>query len=163
MELKRQYTWRELHMLEHYLFSLYEYTDTVEFQMLSKEKRYKIYDEIRYIDMSVGLLRDIYENPEELPESYVAYCFDVDKRKRTRQQNIYKIGCKTLLFRIFKLKNNRQFQAASEDHKLYGIKAHNGFVFMELNNYIDTYGNPGFNIESRKLEVKTIEYEKEST
>ena len=34
---------------------------------------------------------------------------------------------------------------------------------MELDNYINTYGNPGFNIESKKLEVKTINYEEEST
>tara|TARA_R110002153_G_scaffold45847_1_gene129187 strand:- start:4895 stop:5386 length:492 start_codon:yes stop_codon:yes gene_type:complete len=160
MKPKKNYSEKDIYQLEKYLFNLYEYIFTKEFELLNKNKKILIQEEITEMKAAIDVLRNIFNVEEYDNEKWVAYNVDIDKKKKDGFQTVYKFANKSLLYNIFDIKLDVHFQRACQGNK-NAFKSHDGWTFIKLDKYIDLYGNPGFNTELQNFEAKILLHESE--
>ncbi len=162
MKPKKDYSQKDLYQLEKYLFKLYEYIFTKEFELLKKDKKVSIQQEITEMKTSIDVLRSIFKIPEYDQEMWVAFNIDADKKKEDGFQTVYKFANKSLLNYVFDIKLDVHFQRACQGNK-NAFKSYDGWTFIKLDNYIDQYGNPGFNTEIPNFEAKILLHEQKKS
>lgn len=162
MKTKKKYSEKDVYQLEKYLFKLYEYIFTKEFELLKKDKKVAIQQEITEMKTSIDVLRNIFNVQEYDNEMWVAYNIDIDKKKEDGFQTVYKFANKSLLYYVFDIKLDVHFQSACQ-RNTNTFKSYNGWTFIQLDKYIDNYGNPGFNTELPNFEAKILLHEQEKS
>ena len=162
MKTKKDYSEKDIYQLEKYLFKLYEYIFTKEFELLNKQKKVAIQEEITEMKTSIDVLRNIFTIQEYDNEMWIAYNIDIDKKKKDGFQTVYKFANKSLLYYVFDIKLDVHFQRACQGNK-NSFKSYDGWTFMPLDKYINEYGNPGFTTELQNFEAKILLHEPEKT
>lgn len=162
MKQKKDYSEKDIYQLEKYLFRLYEYIFTTEFELLNKDKKVRIQGEIQEMKTAIDILRNIYDVQEYDQQMWVTYNMDADKKKKDGFQTVYKFANKSLLYYVFDIKLDVHFQSACQ-RSTNSFRSYDGWTFMQLDKYIDEYGNPGFNVELPNFEAKILLHEPEKT
>ena len=162
MKPKKDYSEKDIYQLEKYLFKLYEYIFTKEFELLDKNKKISIQQEITEMKAAIDILRNIFNVQEYDQQMWIAYNMDADKKKEDGFQTVYKFANKSLLYYIFDIKLDVHFQSACQ-RSTNSFKSYDGWTFIKLDKYIDLYGNPGFNTELPNFEAKILLHEPKET
>ena len=162
MKPKKDYSEKDIYQLEKYLFKLYEYIFTKEFELLNRDKKISIQEEIAEMKTAIDILRNIFNVEQYDQEMWIAYNIDMDKKKKDGFQTVYKFANKSLLYYVFDIKLDVHFQRACQENR-NSFKSHDGWTFIPLDKFIDEYGNPGFNTELQNFEAKILLHEPEKT